>query len=98
MSLNLNSVTLSITRGIINPKGHYVYLWKDGQTVFYVGMGVNRRAWNRHHDYIEERRLKSEAFSIWIIRHNLTKKQAHMIERYYHGRYRKTIINKKVRS
>lgn len=62
---------------------YYVYAWLDKWKVFYIGMGRNRRAWNEHLPPPEKRRAECEVFRVRILRHNLTKQQAHLIERYY---------------
>jgi len=63
--------------------GHYVYEYRSNNIPFYIGMGTNRRAWNIHLSPPEEMRRASTNFRVVIIRHNLTKKQAHLAERYY---------------
>ena len=62
---------------------YYVYAWLDTWKVFYIGMGTNRRAWNEHLPLPENRRRTCDVFKVRILRHNLSKKQAHLIERHY---------------
>ena len=64
-------------------KGYYVYEWRCRNIPFYIGMGTNRRAWNIHLSPPESRRRASSCFRVVIIRHNLSKKQAHLAERYH---------------
>lgn len=61
---------------------HYVYEWIDNGTIFYIGMGSNRRAWNTHLPHPENRRSAATNFRIHIFKHNLTKEEAHLIERF----------------
>lgn len=74
-------------RYITTPKisyvaGHYVYEWLDDGVIFYLGTGINRRAWNEHLPTPEKRRRDSVDFQVRIFKHGLTKDQAHLIERH----------------
>lgn len=60
---------------------YYVYEWRDQGTIFYVGVGHNRRAWNEHLPLPENRRRQSKHFKVHIFKHGLTKAEAHAIER-----------------
>jgi len=66
---------------------YYVYAWLDGWKVFYIGMGTNRRGWNEHLSPPEKIRQEAERFRVRILRHRLTKGQAHLIERHYIDHY-----------
>jgi len=66
---------------------YYVYAWLDGWKVFYLGMGTNRRAWNEHLPLPENRRIECDNFRVRILRHRLSKPQAHLIERHYLDHY-----------
>lgn len=46
-------------------------------------MGHSRRAWNDHLPSPENRRREAKNFRVIIVRHNLSKEQAHLIERYH---------------
>ena len=79
--------------------GHYVYLWRDGREVFYIGMGTNRRAWNDHLPLPENRRRVADKFMVQILRHQLNKAQAHYIERLYIAQYTSkgcTLLNDRI--
>jgi hypothetical protein len=61
--------------------GFYVYEWRDGDTIFYVGAGTKRRAWNEHLPLPENRRRQAKKFRVHIFKHELTKDEAHAVER-----------------
>lgn len=63
--------------------GHYVYEFRSGFRPFYVGMGTNRRAWNQHYPSPEKMRQTCRNFRVYILHHNLTKAEAHLLERYH---------------
>lgn len=69
------------------PKGWYVYGWYDGEELFYVGMGCDRRAFSVHkakagfYSPCELRRRQSgKAFKVYIIRDRLTEVGAGLLE------------------
>lgn len=69
------------------PRGWYVYGWYDGEELFYVGMGCERRAFTQHKSHgggyapCEFRRQQSgKAFKVRIIRDNLTEVGAGLVE------------------
>jgi hypothetical protein len=62
---------------------YYIYEWRDNNIPFYIGMGHSRRAWNDHLPLPENRRRVAQNFRVVILRHNLTKPQAHLIERHH---------------
>ena len=69
------------------PTGFYVYIWMDGDTPFYVGKGVGRRAWIRHvhrdktSTYCEKRRANcGDNFRVLIARQRLTEEGAILVE------------------
>lgn len=71
------------------PKGRYVYAWFKNEEVmpFYIGKGIDSRAWERHIDpvngklqYCEQVRISATSFEIRIIRDNLTEEGAALIE------------------
>lgn len=64
-------------------RGYYVYEWRDCNIPFYVGMGAGRRAWKPHLYLPEKRRRESTVFRVHIVKQGLTKKQAHLHERYH---------------
>lgn len=61
--------------------GYYLYEWHDCHKPFYVGMGIRYRAWDPHSQATHKRMSNSSNFQIRIVRHRLTKKQAHILER-----------------
>ena len=63
------------------PLRHYIYFWRNGLDIFYVGVGTNRRAWNDHLPYLENVRRTSPFFNVVIYRDDLTKEAAHKLER-----------------
>lgn len=69
--------------------GYYVYLWKDRDEVFYVGLGKGRRAWNSHNaDLDRYRQFCGVNFSVTIIRDGLTKVEAKVLKAKYKEQYR----------
>ena len=62
-------------------RGHYVYEWLDSGIPFYIGSGINRRAWNTHNDDAELQRKQSTLFQVVIHSHFLTKQLSHVEER-----------------
>lgn len=79
--------------------GYYVYAWLDAWQVFYIGMGKNRRAWNEHLPLPENRRRQAAEFRVRILKHNLTKAQAHLAERHYiasHTRRGLVLLNNRI--
>lgn len=80
---------LLITYGPEILLGHYVYVWLDCQQPFYVGVGTNRRAWNDHLPLPENRRRLSKHFRVKILRHQLTKPNAHTLEKQVMAFYRR---------
>lgn len=74
----LRAITLNSPEFVVD---YYVYQWRDGYQIFYIGTGIDRRAWSIHRPLPEKKRIESANFSVEIIRHALTKKQAHCIER-----------------
>ncbi|MFA5767475.1 MAG: hypothetical protein WC919_06120 [Candidatus Paceibacterota bacterium] len=73
------------------PRGRYVYVWfKDNEVLpFYIGKGVGGRAWERHKigcgetarpAYCQRLREQASAFSIKIIKDNLTAEGARLVE------------------
>jgi len=61
--------------------GYYVYEWRDDDTIFYIGTGHRRRAWNEHLPLPENRRRQAKKFKVHIFKHGLSKIEAHKIER-----------------
>jgi len=76
----LQLITINSPESVGN---YYIYQWRDGYKIFYIGVGANRRAWNTHLPLPEKRKQEADNFMVEIIRQNLTKKQAHGIERLY---------------
>jgi len=63
---------------------YYVYEWRDGFKVFYIGSGTGRRAWKEHLPLPENKRIDSgDRFRVYIVRDGMTKTLAHTIERYH---------------
>lgn len=66
--------------------GAYVYGWYDGDECFYVGKGVDRRAWEPHIDEsgrsmaCETRKINAANFYIVIFRDRLTQEGAYLVE------------------
>lgn len=56
--------------------GTYVYLWRDCGTVFYVGLGQLRRAWNSHNKELDGMRRFSSSFTVSIVQDSLSRKDA----------------------
>ena len=79
----LNSFLQSQTLGPKTLYGHYVYQWLDNGTIFYIGSGTNRRAWNQHNPNAEYIRQISTNFMVQILQHHLNKEYAHRLERKY---------------
>lgn len=75
--------------------GHYVYFWLDNGAVFYIGSGTKRRAWNEHTGPEERIRVRSSDFKVRIYKHGLTKKRAHITERYLIHSMRNLLVNRK---
>ena len=46
---------------------YYIYLWKDRDEVFYVGLGKGRRAWNSHNADLDRYRQLCTDFSITMV-------------------------------
>lgn len=68
--------------------GYYVYLWKDRDEVFYVGLGKGRRAWNSHNADLDRYRQFCTDFSVAIVRDGLTKVEAKVLKAHYKEKYR----------
>ena len=75
----------------------YVYFWNDPRVdeVFYVGKGMNQRAWKKHHNQRCEnrrQRIHSAGFSdrdiVQIVRDGLTEKAALDLEEKYITQYK----------
>jgi hypothetical protein len=71
------------------PRGRYVYAWFNDQSLlpFYIGKGVDDRAWKRHvrsdsvtSQFCQQIRASSSGFRVEIIRDNLTNEGAMLIE------------------
>ena len=70
------------------PRGRYVYAWfKDGELLpFYVGKGVDSRAWDRHlrkdgqAQWCQTVRAAAKDFRVEIIRDGLTEEGALLLE------------------
>lgn len=71
------------------PKGRYVYAWFNDQSSlpFYIGKGVDDRAWRRHvHNDVgrsqlcQQIRASSSGFEVRIIRENMTNEGAMLVE------------------
>jgi hypothetical protein len=70
------------------PTGRYVYAWFNDESdlPFYVGKGVDDRAWKRHADedgrsmWCQQVRVTSSRFRVEVIRDNLTNEGAMLVE------------------
>jgi hypothetical protein len=70
------------------PTGRYVYAWFNDESdlPFYVGKGVDDRAWRRHVDqdgrsmWCQQVRVTSSCFRVEVIRDNLTNEGAMLVE------------------
>ncbi|MGA2797090.1 MAG: hypothetical protein ABSE63_05910 [Thermoguttaceae bacterium] len=78
------------------PQGKYVYVWYDDAEPFYVGEGTGDRAWEPHIFRYEDRlqqceivRNNSSNFRVEIIRDNLTKEGALLLESTFIEYFRK---------
>lgn len=75
-------------RGRRAPRGRYVYVWinDDSNLPFYVGKGVDKRAWDRHclddgrSMWCQQIRSVSSGFRVVIVRDNLTNEGAMLLE------------------
>jgi hypothetical protein len=71
------------------PKGRYVYAWFNDESLlpFYIGKGVDDRAWKRHvhsddgrSQLCQQIRSSSSGFKVKIIRENMTNEGAMLVE------------------
>lgn len=71
------------------PKGRYVYAWFNNESLlpFYIGKGVDDRAWRRHvhkddgrSQLCQQIRASSSGFEVKIIRENMTNEGAMLVE------------------
>ena len=103
-------VTMSVTAGpytppplvpasppITDPEDHYVYFHRDihGQ-VFYVGMGVGRRAWSRDRHPAWQRYVDTRSdgrFTVEIYRDGLTREEAEGLENEFVAAYGANLVN-----
>lgn len=87
-NLSKKSAKLFVDRKPRFPKGRYVYVWLDDGLPFYVGKGVDGRAWKPHVNSREanmpypcERiRLSSRNFQVIIVMDGLVEDQAALVE------------------
>lgn len=63
-------------------RNHYVYIYYDKHTPFYVGTGTKYRVFDPHSQNTEERIQKCSFFCIKIVYNGLSKKAAHCRERF----------------
>ena len=70
-------------------KGHCVYLWRDGEEVFYVGRGIKNRPWAYHKRTPAEirRRQAGSRFSVEVLKEGLTKQESVQLELEMISRY-----------
>lgn len=67
----------------VKPEGSYVYVHSISGIVFYVGMGVNKRAWesSRHkRSYLWIRKAKGNNIEVEIAQDKLTRNEAELLE------------------
>jgi hypothetical protein len=70
------------------PRGRYVYAWFNDESPlpFYIGKGVDDRAWRRHSDndgrshWCQQVKASSLGFRVEVIRENLTNEGAMLLE------------------